>query len=229
MGSIDLSGSLVEFDQIKTIQVGGSETHGETQTTKLNGKELVGISIGILVFNSYLSYTKIRLTNLIRTVRYSKDLLSNYTKGRCLMTRCGIINVSIKFISSWNTTQSGSKVRKDLNITSRIRELRDHLRVITNWIPNNRHNNFITGLCKSGDGVAMVQYNIGRATVYNLCLRTLTSKAGLINQTRRGSDVKILNNTVEHSVHISAPTLLNSRSLALLGILTKSVASFVSG
>ena len=119
-----------------------------------------------------------------------------------MMNSDGIINVSIKFKSSWNTTQSGFKVRKDLIITDRIRELRDHLRVKLRTIPNNRYNTLILGLSKSGDGVAMVQNaKFGRATVSNLYLRTLTSKAGLINQARRGSDVKILNNTVEHSTY----------------------------
>jgi retron-type reverse transcriptase len=119
------------------------------------------------------------------------------------MTTTGIINGVIKFKSSWDTTKSGLKVRKDLSKTNRIRELWDHLRVNLKRIPNNQYDSLFLGLHKSGDGVAMVHKNVGRATVYNLYLRTLTTKAGLIYQARRGSDIKILNNTVESSNYSS--------------------------
>ena len=65
-----LKRSLAEFDQLKNIRVGGAEHHEETQTTKLNGTGLKGAGVATLVLKSYLSFILIRLTNLIRNVRY---------------------------------------------------------------------------------------------------------------------------------------------------------------
>jgi hypothetical protein len=61
---------LDRFNQVKNIQVGKAKPYGETQTTKLNIKGENGNSIGILGFSPELSYTTIRLTNLIHIDRH---------------------------------------------------------------------------------------------------------------------------------------------------------------
>ncbi len=59
------------FNQVKNIQVGKVKPYEETQTTKLNIKGENGNSIGILGLSPELSYTTIRLTNLIHIDSYN--------------------------------------------------------------------------------------------------------------------------------------------------------------
>lgn len=188
------------FNQVKNIQVGKAEPYGETQTTKLNIKGGNGNSIGILGLSPELSYTTIRLTNLIHIDRYNRTFCHPILRAKSPSS--GILSLVFPLNPKYggSTRKVDTKICKNPSITSPYKELRDHLRV-SYRIPNNC---LIkpTGLILSGDGVVVVRAYLGRATVSNLNVKTISSKAGLNEQTMRGSVIVRSHNKNDNLVNI---------------------------
>jgi len=186
------------FNQVKNIQVGKVKPYEETQTTKLNIKGENGNSIGILGLSPELSYTTIRLTNLIHIDSYNGTFCHPIIRAKSSWPEI------LSWVFPLNPKHDGSsrivitKICKNPSITSPYKELRDHLRV-TYRIPNKCLIKR-TGLILSGDGVVVVRACLGRMIVSNLSMRTISSKAG--QKTMRGSEIEESHNKNNNLVNI---------------------------
>lgn len=146
---------------------------------------------------------KVKLIHLIRTERKGWDLGSPHVKGPCISTISGIVNADVEVNWIWfNHAEWNKQVRKDLNMTSRTRELRDCLREaevppknLTRVGGSTRmiivlslgEQKFCCSQALIGNGTTIVRIVVGRVVAHQLDCRRFSTKAGLREQTTRGS------------------------------------------
>ena len=134
-----------------------------------------------------------------------------------------IVSLFAKQHTSLDITHSESSNTKcrDPSITAHIKELRDHLRVASDYnlrVPKNHGLTMGSVRGADGDGVIVVRRVFGRVTVSSQMIRTLSSKAG--QQTVRGSDDNIVS-AIPKDINIKAVANLKNLVIAYESIKSK--------
>lgn len=195
--------------QLKEYQASGIKLHGETQMVKSIKKDENEVIIGTLGISSNLNYKMIRLTNLIHIVRHRRDLELPYYKNLSIVSNYGIMNIIEEKIKLWDIIQNEQKNMQVSKYSKPIQGTTGSPKGAI-LVPNN------------GDGVIIVrnQKILGRITVQNRGIRKFSSKAGLNNQTIRGSD---LNNKPEQKFNnVNIRRIANLKNLILAYEIIKS-------
>jgi len=188
-----------ESSCVKNYQGGGAELHGETRTPKLIVKGVDGINIRILGNTPDLNHETSRLTNLIKRIN-----LHNWNSTKWIDRVDALFTLILSLVLKLLSINNGLPRKEDKHCA---RDL--------SWcaipgncgitygnprlgVPKNRTKN--SGPIMGGDGVVVVGISGRRATVSNLHVRTLTSKAG--SNATRGSEVEKTHNSIEVNIKV---------------------------
>jgi group II intron reverse transcriptase/maturase len=201
---------------VKDYQAGEIKLHGETQTAKLVGKGTNGIDAHVLGIVPDLSCATFRITNLtIRSILHKRNFVEWADRANALFNLILSLVLDLLLKNNGITRRELKKYARNL---AQITTSRNY--GITYGSHKMAPKNQIARLGPNlgGDGVVIVglSNNVWRATVSNLQMRTLTSKAG--NNATRGSDIK---NTFE-STEVNIKAISNLKNLVAAYVLIKS-------
>lgn len=191
-----LKGFTNESSCVKNYQADGAKLHEETQTAKLIVKGVNESDVQGLGRIPDLLCVTLRLTNLIiRNILHNRNFAKWTDRANALFTL--ILSLVLELLSKNNgiTRKESKHCARSLTqkAASRNYGITYGCPTLTRISKNQAKN---LGPWKGGDGVVVVGYSsdIWRATVSNLQVRTLSSKAGS-NVIRGSKDEKTLKST----------------------------------